>query len=345
MSELFQERFEKPELIGEGGMGNVFRVDDPRLGRSIAVKVLHSDRSEETTYKQRFQKEARTIGGLEHPSIPPVYEYGETDQGLPYFALKLLEGENLASLIDNLREKDPDTHKRWPFPERVIAALRLCEALEYAHSKQLLHRDIKPENVMLGPFGEVWLVDWGVAGPPSEPTAEEQEAFEKRLTEEPTFMGTLHYAAPEQLAGTYTEASDQYSLGATLYEFFCLEPAHPGKNRMEVLTAVLNDLPKDAEFHPQPIQGRVPREVSVLLKRMLQKKPEDRFPSMSEVKDEFRLISGGDIRPICPHTLTKKALFRFGRHLDNYGYWLMPLLLLWLLYPLYALINLALSKI
>ena len=345
MSELFQERFEKPELIGEGGMGNVFRVDDPRLGRSIAVKVLHSERSEEIVQKQRFQKEARTIGGLEHPSIPPVYEYGETDQGLPYFALKLLEGENLASLIQKLRGQDPAAHSRWPFAERVLVALRLCEALEYAHSRQLLHRDIKPENVMLGPFGEVWLVDWGVAGPPSEPTAEEKEAFEKRLTEEPTFMGTLQYAAPEQIAGTYTEASDQYSLGATLYEFFCLEPAHPGKTRMEVLTAVINDLPKDAEFQPQPIQGRVPREVSVLLKRMLQKKPEERFAGMSEVKDEFRLISGGDIRPICPHTLTKKALFRFGRHLDNYGYWLMPLILLWLLYPLYSLINLALSKI
>lgn len=336
---MFQERFQSPELIGEGGMGNVFEVEDPRLGRKVAVKLLHEERSTEPTVLERFRKEACTTGGLEHPSIPPIYEMGETNDGLPYFALKLLRGDTLASIIEKLKAQDPDTHSRWSFPERISMSIRLCEALEYAHGRKIIHRDIKPENIMLGPFGEVWLVDWGVAGPPTELDGEDKDEFEKRLTTEPTFMGTLQYAAPEQLAGTYSPATDQYSLGAVLYELFCLEPAHQGESRMQVLTAVINDKPKAAEFFPKPVQGRVPREISVLIQRMLSKEPEERFANIGDIKEELRIISGGDIHAICPHTFTKKAMFRFGKHLDNYGYWLMPLVLLWLLYPLYALVQ------
>lgn len=316
-------------------MGSVFRVEDPRLSRKVALKILQKEHAEGKS-SERFKAEARITGSLEHPSIPPVYEYGETEDRQPYFALKLLQGETLESLIKKLKAGDPESHERYPFPERVRIAVHLSEALDYAHSQQVIHRDIKPENVMLGPYGEVWLVDWGVAGPPSENGEDRELPSKERLTEEATFMGTLEYAAPEQLAGIYSPASDQYSLGAVMYEMFCLEAAHPGKNRFEVLTAVVEHKPKLAETLTHPIQGRVPREISTLISRMLQKKPEERFESFSEITRELKVIMGGDINAICPHTLTKKTLHRFGRALDNHNYWLMPLLMLWLLYPLYA---------
>jgi serine/threonine protein kinase len=332
VSELFGERFIQPELIGEGGMGQVFRVKDPRLARTVALKVLQSDLP--ANLAERFENEARITGRLEHPSIPPVYEYGETEEKVPYFALKLLNGSTLEEVIKKLQDSDEDAHEKYDFAERLRICLRLCEALDYAHSEGVLHRDIKPENVMLGPFGEVWLLDWGVAGPPSEP--EDSEPSEKRLTEEATFMGTLEFASPEQLAGIYSSATDQYSLGALIYELFTLEPAHRGENRMEVMTAVIQEIPEPAERYSKPIQGRVPREISNLLKRMLEKEPEARFESLGEIRDALQTIVEGDIPVVCPHTLAKKTMYLIGRALDNHNLWLMPMLMLWLLFPLFA---------
>lgn len=340
MSELKQDRFEEPTLIGEGGMGQVFQVQDPRLDRTVAVKLLHKERLDEGKTAARFLAEAKTTGALEHPSIPPVYELGETEDGLPYFALKLLQGETLEDVISRLRDNCETTHQHYDFAERVRIALRLCDALIYAHDHGVLHRDIKPDNIMLGPFGEVWLVDWGVAGPPN--TSEEPEKDGKaseRLTEESTFMGTMGFAAPEAIAGVCSQASDQFSLGAVLYEFFTTEPAHPGETRMEIMSSVISERPKSPELFKKERQGRVPRETSVLLLKMLEKEADQRFRDLKEVQEEFKTIAGGDIRAICPHTLTKKSLHRVGRILDNHNYWLMPLLILWLLYPLYALVD------
>lgn len=331
MSDLFEKRFENAELIGEGGMGSVFSVNDPRIGRRVAVKVLRPEGTEKTETLKRFQREAQTTGKLEHPSIPPIYEFGEAEDGRPYFALKYLDGMTLQELIEKLRAGQEEAHRDFDFSQRTRIALQLAEALAFAHTHNVIHRDLKPENILLGRYGEVWLLDWGIAGPPSE--ANDADLDPDRLTEEPTFMGTLQFAAPEQIAGVYSPATDQYGLGAVLYEMFSLQPAHPGQSRMELLTAALNDKPQPCERLSHPRQGRVPREVSVLIDRMLEKKPEDRYSHLEEVVQELRLIASGDINAICPHTLTKKWLHKFGRFLDNHNYWFMPLLMLWLLLP------------
>lgn len=315
-------------------MGSVYRVEDPRLARQVAIKVHKLEEDvDDPAVLGRFVREAQTTGRLEHPSIPPVYEMGETENGAPYFALKLLDGITLATLIAKLRDNDEDFHVRYDVNVRYQIATKLCDAISFAHSKGVIHRDIKPDNVMLGNFGEVWLVDWGLAGPSTEETTDTQS----RLTSEPTFMGTIAYAAPEQILGSYTPATDQYSLGATLYELFCLEPAHPGTTPYELLKAVTSGVPKPAESFFQPRQGRVPREVSLVLAKMLSKEPKDRYSDVAEVRSEIAKILGGDFAVVCPHTLTKKTLIRFNRFMDNHNYWFMPILLAWLLYPLYAL--------
>lgn len=329
----FTPRFADPSVIGDGGSGTVFKAEDPRIGRRVAVKVLHPDLMKEQRHAARFLREVKATGTLEHPNIPPVYEFGETEGGRPYMALKLIEGQTLESLVTKLAAGDETAHAEFPIHRRLQIAIALCDALEYAHERDILHRDLKPENVMLGQHGEVWLVDWGLA---SAPSGEREE--DDNLTGEHTFVGTLSTAAPEQLAGQYSKASDQYSLGVVLYFLFALRNPHVGNNRFERMTALLNEVPKAAESFVLPVQGRVPREISVLLARMLKKDPKERFDSVRQVKQELSIILGGDIHAICPHTFLKKSGHRLGRILDTHNMILAPLVMLWLLYPLVHLI-------
>jgi serine/threonine-protein kinase len=307
----------------------VFKAEDPRLGRQVAVKMLHPDLLGQGPHTQRFLREAKATGTLEHPNIPPVYEYGETPSGRPYMALKLIEGQTLSDLVELLAQGDEQAHKDFPFHRRLQIAIALCDALEYAHQKDLIHRDLKPENVMLGQHGEVWLVDWGLAAPPSEQRPDDED----KVTAEHAFVGTLATAAPEQLGGSFSALSDQYSLGVVLYFLFALRSPHSGNTRFERMTSMLSEVPKPAESFVSPVQGRVPREISVVIARMLEKDPKDRFDSISTVKQELSTILGGDIRAICPHTLLKKTGHRLGRIMDTHNMVLAPVVMLWLLYP------------
>jgi serine/threonine protein kinase len=339
-SELdFTPRFCAPTAIGDGGSGTVFQAEDPRLGRRVAVKVLHPDLMSEQRHTQRFLREAKATGTLEHPNIPPVYEFGQTPGGRPYLALKLIEGQTLAELVQKLAAADEAAHAEYPFHRRLQIAIALCDALEYAHERNILHRDLKPENVMLGRHGEVWLVDWGLAAPPSQ-----EREDDDRLTAEHTFVGTLSTTAPEQLAGVYSPKSDQYSLGVVLYFLFALRNPHQGETRFERMNSLLHEVPRPAESYVLPVQGRVPREISVLLARMLAKDPEARFASVRQVKQELSIILGGDIHAICPHTFLKKSGHRLGRFLDTHNLWLAPLVILWLLYPVVHLIYLTVER-
>jgi serine/threonine-protein kinase len=337
----FTPRFEAPTAIGDGGSGTVFKAEDPRLGRQVAVKMLHAELMSESRHAQRFLREAKATGVLEHPNIPPVYEYGETPAGRPYMALKLIQGQTMAELVDKLSAGDQAAHAEFPFHRRLQIAIALCDALEYAHERDILHRDLKPENVMIGRHGEVWLVDWGLAAPPSENRSEDDD----KVTAEHTFVGTLSSTAPEQLAGVYSKESDQYSLGVVFYFLFALRSPHAGESRYERMTSLLQEVPRAAESFVWPIQGRVPREISVLIARMLEKDPKMRFDSVSQVKQELSTILGGDIRAICPHTFLKKSGHRLGRLMDTHNLWLAPLVTLWLLYPLLHLLYWLVGKL
>lgn len=337
----FTDRFEAPSSLGEGASGEVFKATDPRSGRTVAVKVLHSEAMGDPRHCLRFQREIQANAVLEHPNIPPLYESGKTEAGRPFMAMRLIEGERLDAVIARLFQGDAETHTLFPFSRRLAIAIDLCDAVDYAHQRGLVHRDIKPENIMLGGHGEVWLVDWGLAAPPSQ----ERNPEEIKITEDFSFVGTLSTAAPEQLGGVTTPASDQYSLGVVFYELFALRSPYPGETRFEVMQALLSGTPKAPEHHVSPVQGRVPREISVVIARMLSRQPEERFPSIAEVKKELAIIADGDIRAICPHTLMKKTGHRLGRMLDTHNLWLTPLVLLWLCYPIIHWISLLVGRL
>lgn len=222
-------RFQVLQPHARGGLGEVFLAHDRELNRSVALKELQARRAHDPSSQARFLLEAEITGRLEHPGIVPVYSLGRYEDGRPYYAMRLIEGETLRSAIDRYHRAGNSAREG-----RVVAFQRLlrividaCNAVAYAHSRGVVHRDLKPENIMLGPFGEALVVDWGVAkvlggvgGEPSGPPSVSGSPGDSSMTQPGSLMGTPRYMSPEQAAGAVDRvgpASDVYSLGAILY--------------------------------------------------------------------------------------------------------------------------------
>jgi WD40 repeat protein/serine/threonine protein kinase len=224
-------RFHVLRSHARGGLGEVFLAFDNELNRSVAVKELRSERAHDRPSQDRFLLEAEITGRLEHPGIVPIYSLSRHPDGRPYYAMRLIEGGTLRDAIERFHSGDASTHK----PEgREVAFRRLlrsvidaCNAVAYAHSRGVVHRDLKPDNIMLGPFGETLVVDWGIAKTQqsaavqsSEALAPEAQLTDLSMTQPGAVIGTPRYMSPEQASGDLERvgpASDVYSLGAILY--------------------------------------------------------------------------------------------------------------------------------
>lgn len=263
-------RYQHITLIGEGGLARVYSAFDRVRGHKVAIKVLHRNLADQVEQVKRFRREFEVLRSLRDPALPEVYEQGLTPKGEPYFTCQLIAGRSMAEWIEDWKAgKNP-----WTLAKRVEVARRLCQALRNIHSQGVLHRDIKPENIMLGTEGEVYLLDWGLAA------SEVADDAADRLTADNTFLGTLRYAAPEQIQGRRSIDNDVFSLGATLYELFTLQPAHPGQEVHEVINSVLMREPVPADQI-----APVPLWLSSLLSRMLKKHPTARTRCLHEIEE------------------------------------------------------------
>lgn len=258
--------------IGEGGMGIVRLATQRSLGRKVAVKTLREAvKSEAATL--RLLREAWVTGTLEHPNIVPVYDLGLDDDGSPIIILKRIEGLEWSEVMRNaeLARERYGTEDLLENNLRIL--IQVSNALSLAHARGVLHRDLKPENVMIGSFGEVYLVDWGIAvSLVPDPLGRLPLAADQK-----EIAGTPCYMAPEMLGavGTLSERTDVYLLGAILHEILTGQPPHNGNFRQIITSVLLSSFVYDAS---------VPRELADIAKRAMSQKPEDRFASAEELR-------------------------------------------------------------
>lgn len=213
----FGERYEAERALGAGGMGEVSLCTDAQIGRRVAMKQLASHHRGRADLTRRFVREARVQARLEHPSILPVYELGTTPQGELYFTMKRLRGVTLAAVFRELDAGEPEARQRYTERRLLRDFSRVCQVVAFAHDNEVVHRDVKPANIMLGEYGEVYLLDWGIALTPDESReADDSDGAGKVL-------GTMGYMAPEQIRDPdgVTSAADVFSLGCVLYELLC----------------------------------------------------------------------------------------------------------------------------
>jgi eukaryotic-like serine/threonine-protein kinase len=256
------KRYVLGDVIGRGGMGVVWRARDLALNRDVAVKVIAPHLSDDT-FSARLKREAHILARLEHPGIVPVHDVGVLEDGRAWYVMQLVRGTRLDVAARTIGSRG----------ELLRIVERLCDTIAYAHAHHVVHRDLKPSNVMLGPFGEVLVLDWGVArersvadtaAPADQPRAQLPSRGDDVITHGGTVLGTPGYMAPEQAAGLAAdERSDVYGLGA-----------------------ILRDL---CAVHQDPL----PRPLAAIRDRATAENPSERYESPIELRDDIRRFLDG----------------------------------------------------
>jgi eukaryotic-like serine/threonine-protein kinase len=267
--------------IGAGGMGEVYRARDPRLGREVAIKVLPASFSSDADRLRRFEQEAKAAGVLNHPNITAVYDIGSHD-GAPYVVQELLEGETLRAVLAGDR---PSRRKALEY------AAQIAHGLAAAHEKGIVHRDLKPENLFVTRDGRLKILDFGLA----KLTHQEEGSQATNLptatagTEPGVVLGTLGYMAPEQVRGRSADArSDIFSFGAILYEMLSGRKAFQGDSAADTMSAILKEDPPDLSVTNQNVSPGLER----IVRHCLEKNPEQRFQSARDVAFDIETLSG-----------------------------------------------------
>ncbi|HVY49579.1 MAG TPA: serine/threonine-protein kinase [Minicystis sp.] len=281
--DLLGGQFQILQKIGSGGMGAVYKANQPAMNRMVAVKILHPKLANRKDLVSRFRREARAMSHLNHPNTVKVYLYGELEDGSLYIVMEYLEGKNLNQVV----------RKEGPFPpERAIPVLiQVCGALQEAHLQGIVHRDLKPENIFLSTNGGLKdfpkVLDFGLA----KVTERELRPGSIMLTQEGMVFGTPEFMSPEQAQGKTLDArSDIYSLAVILYEVLTGKLPFDARTPMEYI-----------QFHvtkpPIPLDQRVPGRtfpegLDAVLQKALEKKPENRYASAAEFADALKPFAG-----------------------------------------------------
>jgi len=271
-NKLLGDRYELGEMIGTGGMADVYIARDKRLAREVAVKVLRSDLAKDPSFVARFRKEAFAAAGLNNPGIVAVYDSGE--EPAPYIVMELVSGHTLRELIHS--------GEKLPLSRALEIGAGILAALEYSHECGIVHRDIKPANIMITDQGDVKVMDFGIA--------RILDDLNATLTSTWNIVGTAQYLSPEQALGEAVDArSDIYSTGCLLYELLTGKPPFVGDTPVSIAYQHVS-----AELvAPSKIQPALPAGIDILLAVALAKKPEDRYQSAGLMLDDLFKIRDG----------------------------------------------------
>ncbi len=321
-------RFRILRFHDRGGLGNVYLAEDTELRREVALKELKKETADDPASRQRFVNEAEITGGLEHPGIVPVYGLGHYDDGRPFYAMRFIKGDNLETKIVEYHSADWNQRggvsgKHMELRRLLNCFVDVCQAVHYAHQRGVLHRDIKPGNIMIGPYGETLVVDWGLAKPLGQRPLDEtvglsqEEAWVPSSNSTPSAtrlgsaIGTPKFMSPEQARGDHERlgvATDIFSLGATLY--YLLTNCGPYDGQADVLEAARNG-------HITPPRERrsdvVPALASICSKA-LSLQPADRYESALALANDVEQFLGDE--PVTAHheSLRERAVRLARRH-------------------------------
>ncbi len=261
---MISGRYEIMGRIGTGGMADVYRAIDRKLNRYVAIKVLKREFREDETFVKKFQTEAQSAAGLQHPNIVSVYDVGD-DRGLYYIVMELIEGITLKEYIQKKGRLTPK--------EVISTAVQVCSAMEMAHSRNIIHRDIKPQNIMISKEGKVKVTDFGIAKATSSNTISTNA------------MGSVHYTSPEQARGGFSDAkSDIYSLGISMYEMITGKLPFDGDSTVSI---ALKHLQEDILL-PSEVVPNIPYSLEQIILKCTQKSPNRRYVEIGQLEKDLR---------------------------------------------------------
>lgn len=308
-------------VLNRGGMGTIFRTTDLNIGREVAMKMaVNSDDTDEAL--KRLIHEARVTANLEHPNIVPVHEINSDNNNDVYYTMKYVQGDNLGKILDSLAQNDPEYIDKYPLIRLLNIFLRVCDGVAFAHSKGVIHRDLKPENIMVGDYGEVLLMDWGISKvlnkvnfglDDSEINIQVNlEALSKKCKGKNSFMttrtgevfGTPAFMAPEQIKGQNEDVdgrTDIYALGGILYYILALHCPVQNEDVAELFKTVLegnvvapNKLKRSLDHcMPHTANHQIPDSLSAVTMKCLEVNPDARYKEVKTLQEDIRKFMNG----------------------------------------------------
>lgn len=341
---LPSQRYQISRQLAKGGMGEVYLALDHQLQRHVALKVMTPEIAANADLSSRFTQEALVLGRLDHPHIVPIHDLGVDDQGRNYYAMKFVRGTTLKEVLHGLRQGQASTVERYPLARLLDIFGKTCDAVAYAHSKGIIHRDLKPANIMLGEFGEVLVMDWGIAKilnqpehiPETDPAPPTSEG-----TRYGTIMGTPSFMAPEQAEGrldAINERTDIYSLGSILYNILTLCPPITGSSSdPEVMERIKSGQivpplerakdPRDASILLHCPDHQVPEALSAVAMQALSKEPARRYPDVHSLQRDVAAYTAG-YAPVAEHAgFLRQMRLSLRRHATLAAAWSVIILL------------------
>ncbi|MCI7643109.1 MAG: serine/threonine protein kinase [Lentisphaeria bacterium] len=320
--------------IGFGGMKSVLLVRDKDSARNVAMATIPDFKERTQAELDRFIREARITARLEHPNIVPIHDIGVDSAGAPYFTMKFLRGTSLATVIRKLRDGDKNIIEKYNIDQLMLVFRRICNAIAFAHSQNIIHLDLKPDNIHIGEFGEVLVLDWGLAKFMDDHDREEDEE-EENLTAEAesraksdtgkqnifatldgVAKGTPGYMAPEQAAGKNNEKdarTDIYALGAILYSMLTFKSPFAGNELNEVLkNTILGKLEHEEFVNPD---RPIPEALAAICRKALARNPGNRYNSVDELRQEIKAYMGGYAPEAEQASPLKKSILWINRHI------------------------------
>jgi serine/threonine protein kinase/Leucine-rich repeat (LRR) protein len=322
------KKYHLGRLVDRGGMGEVIEALDNRLGRVVALKRVPGGKNLSSERRCRFEREAQILSQLEHPNIVPIHDLDLDDQGQPFYTMKLVKGTTLHQVIEGIKSGQPEVISQYPLSSLLTVFQKICDAVSFAHSKGVVHRDLKPANIMLGGFGEVLVLDWGLAkliSQPPDTTSEENrkdpigdpQVALPAATLEGQILGTPSFMSPEQAEGRVDAIdvrTDVFALGGILYNILTLRPPVSGATAQDAIEKIKSGhiLPpttynRTVRSSPPP-QGvpeekvvflshcpgaKIPEALSAVAMKALAFAPEDRYPSVADLQKDIMAFQGG----------------------------------------------------